>query len=163
MPVPTQIANAAVSFRRNRGLLEKSFKDLAPEEWLKSPSETANHILWIAGHIVWARSMTLKFLGAPAWSKPWLSYFGRGAKKEDGGNYPSTEEMIGAFEEVNQVLTDGLENASPEAMAAAAPPNTPPGDGTIGGVVNFLAFHETYHVGQVAYLRCWLGHEGPQG
>jgi len=37
------------------------------------------------------------------------------------------------------------------------------GDGTTGGVINFLAFHETYHVGQLAYLRCWLGHEGPQG
>ena len=26
-----------------------------------------------------------------------------------------------------------------------------------------LAFHETYHVGQTAYLRCWLGHTGPMG
>ena len=28
------------------------------------------------------------------------------------------------------------------------------------GVVNFLAIHETYHVGQASYLRGWLRHKG---
>ena len=27
----------------------------------------------------------------------------------------------------------------------------------------FMAFHETYHVGQTSYLRRWLGHEGVAG
>jgi uncharacterized damage-inducible protein DinB len=107
--------------------------------------------------------MTLKFLNVPEWSKPWVSHFGRGAKKENTGQYPSPQEMLAAFEEVSAALTAGLENASAEAMAAAAPPKTPPNDGTIGGILDFMAFHETYHVGQVAFLRCWLGHEGPQG
>jgi hypothetical protein len=26
-----------------------------------------------------------------------------------------------------------------------------------------MAYHETYHVGQAAYLRCWLGHKGLMG
>jgi hypothetical protein len=30
-------------------------------------------------------------------------------------------------------------------------------------MVGFLAFHEAYHVGQAAYLRRWLGHDGPVG
>ena len=163
MPIPAQINDAAISFRRNRGLLNKSVQDLTPEEWGKCPCETANSILWIAGHIVWARSAALKFLGAPAWTKPWLGQFARGKKKDEAGECPSAEEMMSALSETDQALTEGLENASDEAMAAPAPPNTPPGDGTVGGIVKFLAFHETYHVGQVAYLRCWMGHEGPQG
>ncbi len=163
MPVPVQIANAAVSFRRNGGMLKRSFAGLAPEEWLKSPEAGSNHILWIAGHIIWARSATLKFLEAPAWSRPWLTDFERGKELEDATKYPSPEEMLSAFEEMDKALKEGLENATVEAMSATAPPNTPPGDGTVGGVVNFLAFHETYHVGQVGYLRCWLGHDGPQG
>jgi uncharacterized damage-inducible protein DinB len=39
----------------------------------------------------------------------------------------------------------------------------PSADGTLGGVINFLAYHDTYHTGQVAFLRGWLGHEGVAG
>lgn len=49
MPVPQQIANAVVSFRQNKSILDKSCKDLSAEEWLKSPNECCNHLLWIAG------------------------------------------------------------------------------------------------------------------
>lgn len=163
MPVPTQISEAAMSFRRTRSMLGNCLKDLSPEEWAKSPGECGNSILWIAGHIVWARSATLRFLGAPSWTRSWLGQFARGAKREEATAAPSVEEMLAAMAETDQALTDGLENALGGAMAAPAPPNMPPGDGTMGGVVNFMAFHETYHVGQVAYLRCWMGHKGPQG
>jgi uncharacterized damage-inducible protein DinB len=43
-------------------------------------------------------------------------------------------------------------------MAAAAPSPSPSFDGTVGGMVSFLAMHETYHVGQAVYLRRLLGH-----
>jgi hypothetical protein len=38
--------------------------------------------------------------------------------------------------------------------AKAGPPSF---DGKVSGLVAFLAFHETYHVGQVSYLKKWLG------
>ena len=163
MPVPQQIANAAVSFQRNKSVLDKSCKDLTAEEWLKCPSEGSNHLLWIAGHIVWARSSVLKVLGGPEWSRPWLSLFARGKKRQEATLYPSAEEVMAAFEDLSGHVTETLENASEDTLKSEAPPKSPPGDGTLGGVINFLAFHETYHVGQIAYLRCWLGHEGPQG
>jgi len=163
MPVANQIASGAMSFDRNRGLLEKSFKDLTPEEWLKRPNDHSNHILWIAGHIIWARSMTLKFLQAPQWTQPWLDLCARGAKLDGATQYPTPEEVLSAFGDVTKSLTAGLESATPEMLDAPAPPNSPPGDGKVSGIINFLAYHETYHVGQVAYLRSWLGHEGPQG
>ena len=43
------------------------------------------------------------------------------------------------------------------------PHGIPSPDGKVSGVVAFLAHHETYHVGQTAYLRCYLGHEGVAG
>jgi hypothetical protein len=30
-------------------------------------------------------------------------------------------------------------------------------------MVDFMAYHETYHVGQLAYLRAWLGKPGAMG
>jgi hypothetical protein len=163
MPVANPIENAVRSFQQNRSVLEKSCKGLTAEEWLESPKKSSNNILWIAGHIVWARSMALKFLGAPAWSKPWLSHFARGTKRDDGAQYPSPDEVLSAFDDVSRSLTEGLENVAAEVLESPAPPNSPPGDGKVSGVINFFAYHETYHVGQVAYLRCWLGHEGPTG
>ena len=43
-------------------------------------------------------------------------------------------------------------------LAKPAPKGPPSFDGKISGLVAFLAFHEAYHVGQVTYLRKWLGY-----
>jgi uncharacterized damage-inducible protein DinB len=55
----------------------------------------------------------------------------------------------------------GFRSADRGAGTLSAPPpeKAPPStDGTLGGVISFLAYHETYHVGQAAYLSRWLGH-----
>ena len=163
MPIPSQVANAAVSFKQNEGLLEKCCRDLSAEEWLKAPSDDTNHILWIAGHIVWARAAVIRFLGAPDWSRPWLGTFARGKKLEAASQYPGPEDVMSAMADVSAQVRQALANASEDVVTAPAPPNSPPSDGTKAGIINFLAYHETYHVGQIAYLHSWLGHAGPQG
>lgn len=163
MPVAEQIANAAASFHQNLRLFEKSVEGIPPEEWLKRPGETSNNLLWVTGHITWARSMALKFLGTPPWSRPWLGHFARGAKLQSGVQYPLPAEVLSAFAEVTELLNKGLDSAPAAVFESPAPPNSPSGNGKISGVINFLAYHETYHVGQIAYLCCWLGHQGPQG
>jgi hypothetical protein len=45
-----------------------------------------------------------------------------------------------------------------DVLAKAAPNAGFSFDGKIGGLIAFLAFHETYHVGQLSYLRKWLGY-----
>ena len=61
-----------------------------------------------------------------------------------------------AWAEVSAQLPAILANAPPELLAA--PHDKPTFDGNTAGFVAFLAYHEAYHVGQVAYLRKWLGH-----
>jgi hypothetical protein len=158
MPVPSQINVAAHAFRQNNALLAKSIDGLTPEEWLSSPKETSNPPLWIVGHLVWARSMALKFLGTK-WERPWLPLFARGAKLQAGSELPTHEEVMLGWQEVTASLTTALEDASDEVLAGAAPEKSPSFDGKISGMVNFLAFHEAYHVGQAAYLRCWMGRD----
>jgi hypothetical protein len=162
MPVPNEIANAAATYRMNGEMLAKSFAGLTPEEWLRRPGESSNHLLWIVGHVIWARAAVLGLLGVQ-WSKPWAPLFSRGAKLGDAAQYPSPEEMAAAWTEVSAALTSALEAVSSEALAAPAPPRVPNFDGTVGGTVGFLGLHESLHVGQAAYLRTWLGHEGVAG
>lgn len=157
MPVSNQISTAAHAFRQNAALLSKSFEGLTAEEWLASPKPGSNPELWILGHVVWARSRALKLLGSP-WERPWLSLFARGAKPPELSQYPSSEEVLQGWQEVSANLTAAIESATDDVLSAPAPEKSPSFDGQVGGVVSFLAFHEAYHVGQAAYLRCWMGH-----
>jgi uncharacterized damage-inducible protein DinB len=158
MPVPAPISAAAAMFKQNGVFLPKSFEGMTTEEWNRRPNETSNSLLWEVGHITWARGRTLHFLGVE-WSKPWLNEFARGKSAADVSQYPSAEELVAAWNEGSAALTAALESVTPEALSAPPPEKAPPStDGTLGGVISFLAYHETYHVGQAAYISRWLGH-----
>ncbi len=162
MPIPSQITDAANTFQFNAGLFKKGFDGLTREEWLRRPNDKSNHLLWIFCHAIWARGVTLGFLGSE-YSKPWFPLFARGAKLDESAQYPTPEEASAAWEEVSTRLTSAMEGASEEVLSKPSPQGIPSADGKISGLVGFLANHETYHVGQVGYLRSWLGHEGVAG
>ncbi len=157
MPVASQIAHAAGSYRFNAGLFEKSVDGLSPDDWHRRPGDCANAMIWVAGHIVWARSRTLFFLGKQ-WSKPWLQLFARGSMPGEDCAYPLPEEIVSAWHEVKAVLTVTLEETTAEALSVPGPEKLPSFDGMLSGAVSFMAWHETYHVGQTALLHRWLGH-----
>ena len=75
--------------------------------------------------------------------------------------YPSGHALLDGWKDAGELLAKALENAEEEKLAAPAPqPGPPSADGKLSGTVSFMAWHETYHVGQVSYLCCWLGHKG---
>ena len=162
MPTPVVIATAAYNYRFNSDFLVKMVSDLSPEEWLRRPDEKCNHIAWIVGHVVWTRKALLGRLGTE-WSQPWLGMFARGSKCEEGAAYPSPDAMLDAWREVSGVLAATLDTVSEEALAQPVTSGPPSSDGKVSGIVNFLAIHETYHIGQASYLRGWLGHKGLMG
>jgi hypothetical protein len=162
MPVPAVIATAAQEYGQNNRFLEGLVKDLAPEEWLRRPDDKSNHITWIVGHVIWARKAVLSRLGTE-WSQPWLGLYARGGKVDSDDAYPSGETLMEAWKEVGGVLANALENVSEEVLAEPSKQGPPSADGKQSGVVNFLAWHETYHVGQISYLRGWMGHAGLMG
>lgn len=151
------VSYAAPAYRRNGELLKKSLAGLSREEWLRQPAEASNHLFWIVGHIMWARTAVLGMLGA-SWSRPWLTLFARGGNLAAADQYPSLEEINAAWDEQSAALISALENASPEIMASPAPERIPSFDGTKAGTIELLGQHEAGHVGQAIYLRSWLQH-----
>jgi len=162
MPIPAVIVAAAQNYSMNTGMLTKMVDDLSPEEWLKHPAPNQNHVAWIVGHVVWARGRVLARIGTE-WSKPWFDLFGRGTKCGDDIAYPSHDTFLDAWRESSTVLTTALENVTEEFLAQPSAQGPPSTDGKQSGVVSFLAIHETYHLGQISYLRGWLGHKGFMG
>ena len=161
MPIPGSIAVSAINYNMNADFLKKNVEGLTDEEWLRRPGG-ANHLLWIVGHVCWTRGMLLKRLGDD-WSKPWFAHFARGAKLDESAAYPTPEEAKLALDESSERLNAAMESVSEEALAAPSTQGPPSADGKVSGVVNFLALHETYHIGQISYLRSWLGHPGVMG
>lgn len=141
-------------FKTNTGLVAKAIEGIPPEQWLRKPGHCSNHLLWVMGHLVWSRGNLLRTLGSD-FSLTWAKHFARGAKLDDQ-LYPQVDEVRGAWADVSERLTTALDAVPAEVLAKAH--DKPTFDGKLGGFIAFLAFHETYHVGQVSYLRKWLGH-----
>jgi uncharacterized damage-inducible protein DinB len=162
MPVSAIIAGAAAEFTLNTGSLQKAVADLTPEQWLVRPSDHSNHIAWIVGHVLWARHALINRVGGQ-WSCSGLEVFARSAKLEESISYPAPETLLALWQDSAAALDTALSALTPEALAAPAPPGPPSQDGKVSGFIGVLAWHETYHVGQIAYLRSWLGLSGVFG
>ena len=162
MAVPKAIAAAAFDFNMNSGMITKCIEGLTAEEWVRQPNEHSNHMLWIVGHLVWARGAVLGLLGRP-WECAWAAKFARGLKLGDASEYPLPEELTKAHAEVAARLKEALEAATDERLAAPAVERIPKADETLAGTITFLANHDCYHVGQAAYLRKWMGKGGVAG
>jgi DinB superfamily len=144
-------------FKTNTNLVKKATEDIRPKDWFLKPGDGSNHLLWVTGHLVGSRGGVLKALGSD-WSTPWGSLFARGATPAPPDQYPSVEEIRNAWGDISVRLAAAIADAPAELLAKPAPDGKRSIDGKVGGVVAFLAYHETYHVGQVCYLRKWLGY-----
>ncbi len=140
----------------NAQLFDKVTTAVPAELWLSKPGDNSNHMTWVAGHVVVHRARISKLLGA-SWSAPWENLFVRGAKLEEDAQYPRPEEIQRAWKEVCEKLSASLANVSPETLSKTVASPSPSLDGTVGGLVAFLCFHETYHVGQLGFLKKMLG------
>jgi len=142
-------------FKTNTGLVMKATEGIPSEQWLLKPGESSNHLMWMMGHLIWSRGNILRTLGTD-WKLSWAKQFARGMKPGEIRDYPKVEEVRRVWGDLAERLSACLSNTPAEVLAK--PHDKPTFDGKVSGFVAFLAFHETYHVGQVSYLRKWLGH-----
>jgi hypothetical protein len=164
MLVATPISEAIASFHLNEHVLDKGFPVFTTEESLRQPAPQSNHAVWIFGHIIYSRVSVLKFIGRGGeFQHPWLPLFKRGEKLREASAYPSWPELLEAWTEITPTLHKALEEVALEVLDSPSPEGVPSADKKISGLINFFAYHEAYHAGQLAYVTKWLGHDGPVG
>lgn len=151
----TDLVNIAGTFKTNSDLFKRVIQGIPADRWFATPGDDSNHLLWITGHLVVHRARALKALGQE-WSAPWEGLFLRGAKRVEAEKYPAVDELVKTWDEISERLAASFASVSPEVLAQPVSKG-PTLDGKISGRVAFLALHESYHVGQMAYLRKWLG------
>ena len=150
-------ANVAGMFKANTDIVNKATADISPEHWFQKPGDDSNHLMFVLGHLVVHRGRTLNTLGVD-WNTPWAPLFARGAERVADADYPSIDEIRAAWNQVSTELSAVLRQPNEEVLTKDAPKGPPSFDGKISGTIAFYAFHDTYHVGQVSYLRKWLGY-----
>jgi uncharacterized damage-inducible protein DinB len=153
----TDFKNISGMFRANTDIITKAIADVRPEDWFRTPGDDSNHLMWLLGHVVVHRGYVLKNLGRE-WDRPWASLFARGTERMDEAQYPTVDEMRSAWNEISEQLKAALREAPDEVLAKPAPEGPPSFDKKMSGTVAFFAFHDTYHTGQVSFLRKWLGY-----
>lgn len=163
MPICSLLTVASQSFNTNSSFLKKGLAGLDDSDWCARPNDHSNSIQWIVGHLVWSRAMVLARLG-DKWTLPWMPLYARGSKCVDSPDAPSPSGLLEAWDESSARLKAAMENATEELLNAPAPqPGPPSADGKLTGVINFMALHETYHVGQASYIRSFLGKPSVMG
>ena len=124
---------------------------------LRRPSDASNPVIWIAGHLVYFRSRLAGTLGDRQ-DFPWGSRFATGSRVENAESYPELQEFRRIWLELDAVLRQRIATYTADMLAAAPQVRMASADGTLGGALTTFAFHEVYHIGQLGYLRKWLGY-----
>lgn len=157
-------APLALIFGANTTLCVKAFEGVSDAHlWLR-PAPDSNPFLWIVGHVVGTRAVMLGLLGDPL-ETGWGQTFGRGAALDaDAGTYPSKDEILRVHAEAAARIEGRFARLTADDLAreAAAGPK-PFGVKTLGEQLGFFALHDSYHVGQLAYIRKALGLPGLVG
>jgi hypothetical protein len=114
----------------------------------------------VAGHLAASRAVLAQLLGLTEDTAPFGGVFNRGAPFDPAAVYPPLAEITALFAALGGRIRERGETIPDAALAAPAPFNLPIADKTILGGIAFLSLHESYHAGQLGYLRRLLGH-GP--
>jgi len=162
MAMDSQITSSVHQFGLGTGLAQKALDGLTPEELHRRAGPGVNPTLGLMIHLAHVRCSLLNVLGV-ARELPWDGKFGRGGAMNDPSQYPELDEVWSVWHDATSRLDKRFEELTDEELSAPSPRDFPVPDKTIRGAINFLAYHEAYHLGQMGYLRKWLGKDSLRG
>ncbi len=147
--------------RSSEALLPNSLAGLTREQGL-TRFGAANPLLWMAAHLTTTRFGLAQLVGAEA-TRPWEGRFARGNELGDLASIPETDEILTAWNHVGGLLAGRLGRLGDADLDAPAPRAFPIEDKSLLGGLAFLAYHEAYHLGQIAFVRKAMGLGGLVG
>ncbi len=143
-------------YESSHTLFLKATADVTREQGLARVGPEANPLLWIAAHLATTRCGVAQIAGLDH-ARPWGRRFTRGTHVEDLAALPQMDEIRSAWGAVTEALAARLPHLTEAELAAPAPRDFPIRDKTVRGALGFLAYHEAYHIGQMALIRKALG------
>ncbi len=140
--------------RRNIGVINQNLEGLSQEQTLIPFTAGGSHFNWLLSHLISTRDSILTALGSePQWSEETRASFGVGSTAPDADNALPLERLRADLEESQRHLEHVLPTVTEAHLAA------PSGRSTVGQRLEFLVWHESYHIGQTSIYRRLAGLE----
>ena len=136
------IGTVAEQFRITTNLFVKAMSGVDKDDAMRRPGELSNPLL--------------SLIGVPR-DFPWGNRFDTGSKVGKAETYPDPEELVAMWEELSELLVDRLGTLTESDLAVPPAARVPTTDATLRGAIGYFSLHEAYHVGQMGYVRKWLG------
>ena len=146
----------------NASLYKSDLAGLSEEELHRRPSHGSNPMIWVAGHVLNSRVGLARYLKIEAHC-PWGELFKRHARSQPASAYPALAEVLACWKTTNASLKARCQKLTSEELSGPSPSPLSVEVDTLGSGISFLIWHESYHIGQMGYLRKWLGYEGLVG
>ena len=150
------IAPLAAIYELNTDLLLNCLDGLSETEARHRLAGGGNSVAFLAAHLADTRHFLTSRLGRPL-PNPLTPYLADARTIDDIETLPPLEQIRGAWLAVAEHLAAVLADLQEGDLAREGIHRFPLGDSSAVGFLAFLAQHESYHVGQAAFLRRQLG------
>jgi hypothetical protein len=157
-----RLSPVAEIYRVNTGLFPMALADLSDEQARTRPGPGANAPLWIASHLIGSRALVARLAGG-SYEFRESDRFARGRPPGDPAELPSLAELSAHWQSVSEVVLARFPRLGDEDLDAEVEGRYPIEQPGVLGALAFLALHESYHLGQLGYLRKLLGLPGVVG
>ena len=147
-----KVALFANQYQVNRWLISSALKDLAQDNFEARIQDKGNSMKWLVGHLAASRYVLARHIGIDE-AGPFGDTFARGAEVKAAADYPSYEEILKVWEEISDKVEARLGELTDDDLSTSMEAQYPINDGTVLSAIAFLSLHETYHAGQLAYIR----------
>ena len=155
----TPLHHLKLIFSLNERLFVNTLAGIKDEQASERVSDHNNPLIWLATHTTWARYNIAAMLGKSG-TNPYLGMFEGFKPYNSSMHFDSLEKIKEEWAIASRLLNEGLGSVSAEHLAGDAPFKNPTGDSSISGTIAFLAQHESYDIGQMAFLKKYHTKEG---
>ncbi len=136
----------------NSRLLINCLEGVDDETARKRINDRTNNIAFISSHIIDARYFLASYLGIES-SNPFKELLEGLNSIEDFTEFPVVKEVLSAWREVSPALSERFESLTEAEIGEKSAQPFPIDDDTVLGGIAFLIQHESYHIGQLGFLR----------
>lgn len=150
------LAPLADLFRLNTNLFRNTLANLDEVDGTARPNEHTNSAGFIGGHLVETRAWMGRYLGL-ATAAPFGGVLEHAASLEQVTELPTLAAIRSEWDKVSTAVTASLDGLTEKQLAGPGSQKFPGVAPTLLGGIAFLLQHESYHIGQLAYLRKYLG------
>jgi uncharacterized damage-inducible protein DinB len=152
----SQLAPLAAIFDLNTDLLLNCIGDLSDAEARRCLDGGGNNVAFLAAHLTDTRHFLVERLGNSL-ANPLAPYLADARSIADIREWPTLEEIRTGWLSVSRHLREILERMTEAELSESNVHRFPLGDSTRLGLIAFLVQHDSYHLGQIAFLRRQLG------